>query len=102
MSTYLFKNARLIDPVAGIDETTDILIVDGTIARIAPRQPEEKTECFDLRGRVAAPGFCDMHVHLREPGFEYRETIETGCLAAATGGFTAVACMPNTRPAIDH
>ncbi len=102
MSTYLFTNARMIDPVAGLDRMTDILIVDGTIARIAPGLPLDKAERFDLRGAVAAPGFCDMHVHLREPGFEYKETIETGCLAAATGGFTAVACMPNTRPAIDH
>lgn len=102
MSTYLFKNAHIIDPATGMDDDKDILIVDGTIVRIANGITESNAEIFDVSHNIAAPGFCDMHVHLREPGYEYKETIESGALAAASGGFTAVACMPNTNPAIDH
>lgn len=102
MSRYLFKNAHVIDPVTGFDDFQDVLIVDGTIERIGQTIHESAAETFDIARNVLAPGFCDMHVHLREPGFEYKETIETGALAAAAGGFTAVACMPNTQPAIDH
>jgi dihydroorotase len=98
----VLKNARLIDPVSGRDETVDLHILDGRIEKIAPSLGgSSKAEVMNLKGKVVAPGFVDMHVHLREPGFEYKETIRTGCTAAAAGGFTAVCCMPNTNPAID-
>jgi dihydroorotase len=98
----LLKGGRLIDPVSGRDEVVDIQIVDGIIERIAAGiAPSGGVEEIDLRGKIIAPGFVDMHVHLREPGFEHKETIETGCASAAAGGFTAVCCMPNTNPAID-
>ncbi|HLA69042.1 MAG TPA: dihydroorotase [Bacteroidota bacterium] len=97
------KGGRLIDPVSGKDETLDISIVDGLIDQIgAAVRPAGKAEVIDLKGKIIAPGLIDMHVHLREPGYEHKETIETGCTAAAYGGFTAVCCMPNTNPAIDE
>ena len=96
------KGGRLIDPVSGKDESLDISIVDGRIDQVgASVRPGPKAELIDLKGKIIAPGLIDMHVHLREPGFEHKETIETGCTAAAYGGFTAVCCMPNTNPAID-
>jgi dihydroorotase len=98
---YLLKNGRLIDPLTRRDEVTDIHIVDGKIVRIANGLSVPSAQVIELTGKVVAPGFIDMHVHLREPGFEYKETILTGCTAAAAGGFTAVCCMPNTNPPID-
>ena len=98
----LLKGGRLVDPVSGRDEVVDIQLLDGRIERIAAGIPSSKGyEEVDLRGKVIAPGFIDMHVHLREPGYEHKETIESGCASAAAGGFTAVCCMPNTSPAID-
>jgi len=99
----LLKNGRLINPHDGKDTVTDLLIVDGIIEKIDSNLSVGKeVQIYDLTGKILSPGFIDMHVHLREPGFEYKETIETGCLAAANGGFTAVCCMPNTNPAIDN
>jgi dihydroorotase len=98
---YLLKNGRLIDPANRRDEEIDIHVVDGKIARIAKGLSIPSAQVIDLKGKIVAPGFIDMHVHLREPGFEYKETILTGCTAAAAGGFTAVCCMPNTNPPID-
>jgi dihydroorotase len=98
---YLLKNGRLIDPVTRRDEETDIHIIDGKIVRMARGLSVPSAQVIELTGKVVAPGFIDMHVHLREPGFEYKETILTGCTAAAAGGFTAVCCMPNTNPPID-
>jgi dihydroorotase len=98
----LLKGGRLIDPLAGRDEECDILLVDGRIEKIGKGITAPAAQVIDLRGKMVAPGFIDMHVHLREPGFEYKETILTGVTAAAAGGFTAVCCMPNTRPAIDE
>jgi dihydroorotase len=98
----LLKGGRLVDPVSGRDEATDIHIIGGKIEKISTRiSVPSSLQVVDLKGKVVAPGFIDMHVHLREPGFEYKETILTGCTAAAAGGFTAVCCMPNTSPAID-
>ncbi len=97
------KSGHLIDPIKGKDATMDMLIVDGKIERIGASLSSDKSyEVIDLKNKVIAPGFIDMHVHLREPGFEHKETIETGCASAAAGGFTAVCCMPNTNPAIDE
>jgi dihydroorotase len=98
---YLLKNGRLIDPVTRRDQEIDIHIVDGKIVRMAKGLAVPEAQVIELTGKVVAPGFIDMHVHLREPGFEYKETILTGCTAAAAGGFTAVCCMPNTNPPID-
>jgi dihydroorotase len=98
----IVKNGHLIDPVSGRDETVDIHLRDGRIERIAGGgHHADGAEVMDLQGKIIAPGFIDMHVHLREPGFEHKETIQSGCTAAAAGGFTAVCCMPNTNPAID-
>jgi dihydroorotase len=98
----LLKGGRLLDPVSKRDEVVDIQITDGKIDRIAASvSAPQGYKQIDLKGKIVAPGFIDMHVHLREPGFEHKETIETGCASAATGGFTAVCCMPNTNPAID-
>ena len=98
---YLLRNGRLIDPANRRDEETDIHIVDGKIARIGKGFTVPSAQVIELKGKIVCPGFIDMHVHLREPGFEYKETILSGCTAAAAGGFTAVCCMPNTNPPID-
>lgn len=98
----MLKNGRLIDPVSGRDEVLDIHLVNGRIEKLGKALPApSSSQEIDLKGKIIAPGFLDMHVHLREPGFEHKETILTGCTSAAAGGFTAVACMPNTNPAID-
>ena len=97
------KSGHVLDPLKGIDTVTDMLIVDGRIERIgASLSSDTSYELIDLKNKIIAPGFIDMHVHLREPGFEHKETIETGCASASAGGFTAVCCMPNTNPAIDE
>ena len=98
----LLNDGRLVDPVSGKDEALDFLIVDGKFEKIGKNLSADKsTQVVDLKNKLVVPGFIDMHVHLREPGFEHKETIETGCASAAQGGFTAVCCMPNTNPAID-
>ncbi len=102
MSRLLVRNGRVIDPVQGIDESMDILIEDGRIAKLARGIKGADAPELDVEGLVVAPGFIDLHSHLREPGYEYKETIETGCLAAAAGGFTAVCCMANTNPVNDE
>jgi dihydroorotase len=97
----LLRNARVVDPSAGIDGAFDVLIEDGRIARVEERLAPAGATQVDLQGLCVCPGFIDMHVHLREPGQEWKETIATGTRAAACGGFTGVACMPNTQPPID-
>jgi dihydroorotase len=97
----LFKNAQLVDPQIKLNQVADILIEDGIILKINKSIPKNADQVIDLEDRVIVPGFADVHVHLREPGREDEETIETGTAAAAAGGFTAVCCMPNTEPAID-
>jgi dihydroorotase len=101
----LIKNGRVLDPASNTDAPKDVLLEDGRIQEIAPAgklSADSGVEAFDASGLIVAPGFIDMHVHLREPGQENSETIETGTLAAARGGFTAVCCMPNTRPVNDN
>ncbi len=97
----LLRNGRVLDPASGVDDTLDVLIEDGRIARLEAKIPARGAEVADLAGLVVCPGFLDMHVHLREPGQEWKETIATGTRAAAAGGFTGVACMPNTVPVND-
>jgi dihydroorotase len=97
----LIKNGRVIDPASSIDETLDILIDRGKIEEIKPKIQGDGTKIIDASRLVVAPGFIDMHVHLRQPGQEDKETIKTGALAAAKGGFTSIACMPNTDPVND-
>ena len=98
----LIKGGRVIDPQNGLDGVKDILIQDKKIKAIEDQiSPEEGWETLDAKGLLVFPGLIDMHVHLREPGQEHKETIRTGLMAAAKGGFTTVCCMPNTKPSID-
>ena len=97
----LIRNGRVIDPSSNTDRVADVLIVDRTIAQVAPNLSSPGAEIFDATDMIVAPGFIDMHVHLREPGFEHAETIESGSRAAAAGGFTSICCMPNTKPIND-
>jgi dihydroorotase len=97
----LLKNGHVVDPLTGRDEEMDLLIVDGRIEKCGRGLSAASAQVIELRGKIVAPGFLDMHVHFREPGFEYKETIASGCASAAAGGFTSVCCMPNTNPPID-
>jgi dihydroorotase len=99
----LIKGGRLIDPAAKIDALMDVLLRDGQVVEIASpgKTRGAAQETFDARGLIVAPGFIDLHVHLREPGQGYKETIASGTAAAAAGGFTSVCCMPNTQPVVD-
>jgi dihydroorotase len=101
MSRLLLKGGRVVDPRRGVDEVLDLLIEDGRIAQVEPRLSAKGVEVVDLEGLIVAPGFIDLHTHLREPGREDKETIATGTKAAAMGGFTAVCAMPNTEPVND-
>src|SRR5208283_4302579 len=104
MTALLIRNGHLIDPAAGIDGPRDILLKDGKVAEIGPAgklKPTNGTESLDATGLTVAPGLIDIHVHLREPGQGYKETIATGTAAAAAGGFTTVCAMPNTIPVND-
>jgi dihydroorotase len=105
LKRILISGGRVIDPEAGIDGVASIVIEDGKIASIddpEAQRPDREAEIIDASGKIVTPGLIDMHVHLREPGHEYKETIETGCRAAAHGGFTAICCMPNTEPVNDN
>lgn len=120
MRRTLVKGGRVIDPETGVDGLFDILIEDGTIVKVeepvasgqwsvgdsrdmtTDSRQRATDRIIDASGKLVTPGLIDIHVHLREPGHEYKETIETGCLAAAHGGFTAICCMPNTEPVNDN
>ena len=101
MSRILIRNGRIIDPANQIDTVRDLLICDGKIDQIGDRIDAEASQTIDATGLIVTPGLVDMHVHLREPGFEHKETIASGTRAAAAGGFTSVACMANTDPVAD-
>jgi dihydroorotase len=102
----LIRGGDVVDPVKEIVERLDIIIDEGKISDILPsgkfRETGPQTAVIDASGKIVLPGMIDMHVHLREPGHEYKETIASGCLAGAAGGFTALACMPNTDPPNDN
>ncbi len=97
-AAMLIRHGRVIDPASGRDEVADIAVVDGVVAERAP----DGAHVIDASGLIVCPGLMDLHVHLREPGQTHKETIETGTAAAAAGGFTFVACMPNTKPTTDN
>lgn len=100
----LIKNARLVDPANSVDGQYDLLIEEGRVAQVASGIQEDAVgakRVINARDKVVMPGFIDLHVHLREPGFEYKETVQTGCEAAAHGGVTTICPMPNTRPVTD-
>jgi dihydroorotase len=101
MMRTVIRNGRIIDPANNRDEMADLWIVDGKIAMPQSNQAETQVEEIDAGGLIVSPGLIDIHVHFREPGFSWKETIESGSRAAAAGGFTTVVCMPNTSPAAD-
>src|SRR5437870_12496229 len=101
--SLLIQNGRVIDPANQVDAIADVLIEGSTIARVGPKlSAPEGGEIVDATGKVVCPGLIDMHVHLREPGYEYKETVATGTRAAAAGGFTTVCTMANTQPVNDN
>jgi dihydroorotase len=101
--SLLIRGGRVVDPANGVDAELDVLLQDGKVARLGARlaAPAGAT-AIDATGKLVCPGFIDIHVHLREPGQEYKETVATGTRAAAAGGFTAVCCMANTSPVNDN
>ncbi len=101
MQDWLIRGGILLDPESGTMRRADVHIKGGVIAEIGQQITAPGVQVYNAEGRYISPGWMDMHVHLREPGYEHKETIETGCRAAAFGGFTAVACLPNTDPPID-
>ncbi len=101
MAQILIKGGRVVDPANQRDDVADILICDGKIKKVGTRLACEDADVIDASGKVVMPGLIDLHVHFREPGFEYKETIATGAKAAAHGGVTTVCPMPNTKPVID-
>lgn len=97
----LIQSGRVIDPSTGVDEVRDLLVEDGKIARVEKSIAEAADEIIDASGCYVMPGLIDLHVHLRDPGFEYKEDIESGSKAAVRGGYTTICAMPNTKPATD-
>jgi dihydroorotase len=100
--SLLIKNGRVIDPANNVDDVLDILISGGKIEKAGKNLTDKSAEVIDASGKIVAPGFVDMHAHLREPGREDEETVATGTRAAIRGGYTSIVCMPNTEPAIDR
>ena len=103
LRSLLIKGGHLIDPAQKMNAPMDVLLRDGRVAEVAPPNKVRGTadEKFDAKGLIVAPGFIDLHVHLREPGQSYKETVASGTASAAAGGFTSVCCMPNTAPVVD-
>ena len=102
MADLIIRNGRVIDPSQSLDEIADLLISNGKIVGLGSIKPEgREVEEIDATGKIVAPGLVDAHVQLREPGFEEDETIASGTAAAINGGFTSIACLPNTSPTTD-
>jgi dihydroorotase len=101
MKSILIQNGHVVDPANQIDGEADVFIENGKIAKVGKSLKVKADQTINAKGKIVTPGLVDIHVHLREPGFEYKETIATGTLAAVAGGVTSVACMPNTNPPID-
>ena len=100
--TILIKGGHVINPATQMDEVADVLIKDQKIKKIGKELPEKEAErVINADGCYVMPGFIDMHVHFRDPGFTYKEDLQTGSAAAAAGGFTTVVCMANTKPVVD-
>ena len=99
-----FRNIRVINPLQNLDKKLNLWILDGVIKHLEQSEPKlnKTTEIVEADSLVCSPGLYDMHVHFREPGFEYKEDIDSGAESAANGGFTGVCVMPNTEPAIDN
>ena len=97
----IIKGGRVIDPASSTDAVKDVLFEDGIIVKVEENISEAAENVIDASGCLVCPGLIDLHVHLREPGFEHKETIRTGARAAARGGFTTICCMPNTKPVVD-
>jgi dihydroorotase len=102
MNMLLIKNGRVVDPSQGLDAVQDVLLQEGRVAQVGPSLSAAGAKVIDAAGLLVAPGFIDLHVHLREPGNEHAETIESGARAAAAGGFTSICAMPNTEPVNDN
>lgn len=100
--TLLIKNGRVLDPMAQLDAVMDVLVEDGQIKQVAPHIEAQTDQYVEADGCYVMPGFIDLHVHLRDPGFEKKETVITGTHAAARGGFTTIVAMPNTKPVVDN
>lgn len=100
--TLLIKGGQVINPATGMDEVADVYVEEGKVSQIGKGLKVKADRVIDAKGCYVMPGFIDMHVHLRDPGFEQKETIETGCQAAAHGGFTTILAMPNTKPVVDN
>lgn len=100
--TILIKNGQVINPATQMNEVADVLVENSTVTKIEKEITEKADRVIDAKGCYVMPGFIDLHVHLRDPGLEHKETIETGCRAAAHGGFTTVLAMPNTKPVVDN
>ena len=98
----VFKGVRLVDPASGHDGVTDVSVGEEVVQEVGPGLLAGGGSLIDCAGLVMTPGLVDLHAHLREPGFEHKETIETGSMAAALGGYTAVCAMPNTDPVTDN
>jgi dihydroorotase len=103
MASLLIKGGRVIDPANHVDGRADVLVENGLITAVGPNiNADPKVKVYDAKGLIVTPGLIDMHVHLREPGREDEETVQSGCAAAAAGGFTTINCMPNTDPVVDN
>ena len=100
--TLLIRNGRVIDPAADFDSSADVLVEDGKISKVMPKIEETADQQINAEGCFVMPGFIDLHVHLRDPGFERKETVVTGAAAAARGGYTTIVAMPNTKPVVDN
>lgn len=100
--TILIKGGQVINPATGMDEVADVFVENGVVSKIGKNINEKADHSIDAQGCFVMPGFIDMHVHLRDPGYTEKEDIETGCRAAAHGGYTTILAMPNTKPVVDH